>query len=282
LLVSLPVSAADATKDKGLLISPIRDYVTIDANDTKMRAVTVANMTDKPIVVTMSLEQFSVDDYAYDFHFSPPSNNYVHLVENRIELKPYQSHQVPYVITTPKNAAPGGMYYTFFASADLTSGTLNGTVKAASLLYLTVSGNLIQTGDIIKASTPWLEVTPQVPYTIDVKNTGNSHYFAHFTGSVAGAFYSSAPTGTSQLLMPQKIRRVSGTVPAPLLPGVYKLNYGYNTDSGATVSKSSYFLFLPPWFIVVLLLAGYVFGKQHLARLRAGKPRIQPDEPTHS
>jgi hypothetical protein len=274
------VHAAEATKERGLLISPIRSYEALDAGDTKTRSVTVANMTNKPIVVTMSLEQFSVADYVYDYRFSQPKNNYVRLVENRIELKPFESHAVPYVIDLPATAAPGGEYYTFFASATLGSGTLNGTVRAASLLYLTVNGDLIQTGDVVKSSIPWVIFTPQIPYTIDIKNTGNVHYFANFTGSVAGAFYNSSPTGTSQLLMPKTTRRITGTVTSPLLPGVYKLNFGYTTDSGAKVSRSQYFLFLPPWFLVLLAVAGYVFGKRYIKR-RSARAETKK-EPTDS
>jgi hypothetical protein len=277
--LSNPVHAADASKERGLLISPIRNYEAMDAGDTKTRSVTVANMTNKPIVVTMSLEQFSVADYVYDYRFSQPKNNYIRLVENRIELKPFESHQVPYEVKLPASAAPGGEYYTFFASATLGTGTLSGTVRAASLLYLTVNGDLDQTGNIVKSSIPWVVFTPQIPYTIDIKNTGNVHYFANFTGSVAGAFYNSSPTGTSQLLMPKTTKRVTGTVASPLLPGVYKLNFGYTTDGGAKVNRSQYFLFLPPWFLVLLAVAGYVFGKRYLKRRKA---QATSENPTRS
>lgn len=264
LTYAAPVHAAEATKERGLQISPLRNYLAMDAGDSLTRSVTIANVTNKPIVVTMSLEQFSASDYIYDFRFSQPKNNYVKLVENRITLKPFESRNVPYVVTLPDSAAPGGEYYTFFASANLASGNLSGTVRAASLLYLTVNGDLVQTGDIVKSSIPWVVFSSQIPYTIDIKNTGNVHYFANFTGSVAGAFYNSSPTGTSQLLMPQTTKRVTGTVPAPLLPGIYKLNYGYKADSGSDVHRSQYFLFLPPWFIVFALVAGFVFGRRYL------------------
>ena len=258
--------AAEVTKERGLLISPVRDYIAMDAGESKTQNVTVANMTTKPIVVTMSIEQFSVADYVYDYQFSEPKNDYVRLVENRIELKPFEGRQVPYTVTLPKDAAPGGEYYTFFASTQLADGSLSGTVRAASLLYLTVKGDLVQTGEIVGSSIPWIVFTSKVPYTIDIKNTGNVHYFANFTGSVAGAFYNSSPPGTSQLLMPDTTRRVTGSVPAPLLPGVYKLDYGYKTDSGETVQRSHHFLFLPPWFIAFAFVASFVFGRRYLNR----------------
>jgi hypothetical protein len=261
--------AAEATKDKGLLISPIRSYLTMDAGDTKTRSFTVANLTSKPIVVTLSVEQFSIADYTYDFTFNQPKNTYVKLVENRVELKPYESHEVPYAVTLPTTAAPGGIYYSLFASANLSSDGFSGTVRAASLLYLTVNGDLSQTGTIVKSSVPWIVVTPQVPYTIEVKNTGNVHYFAHFSGSVAGAFYQSSPATTSQLLMPQSTRRVKNTLPAPLLPGIYKINYGYTSDSGQKVMRSQYFAFLPPWFLAFAAVAGYVFGRKYLRQRKS-------------
>ena len=272
-LVSPSAHAAQTSKERGLLISPIRDYLSMDAGTSKIRAVTVANMTSKPMVVTLALQQFSVEGLGYEFQFNEPQNDYIKLVENRITLNPFQSRKVAYRVNLPKSAAPGGMYYTVFASTQPNSDGAGSTIRVASLLYLTVNGDLVQTGDIVNASMPWIVVTPQVPYTIDLKNTGNVHYFAHFSGSVAGAFYNSAPTGTSQLLMPNTTRRIAGSVASPLFPGVYKLNYGYKTDSGMTVNRSHYFLFLPPWFIAFLVIAGYVFGRRYVRRRRTHEPR---------
>jgi len=57
--------------------------------------------------------------------------------------------------------------------------------------------------------------------------------------------------------MPNAVRRVSDTISSPILPGIYKATYGYKTDAGTTVMKSGYILFIPPWFIAVLLVIIY-------------------------
>jgi hypothetical protein len=109
----------------------------------------------------------------------------------------------------------------------------------------------------------------RIPYQLDVKNTGNIHYFAYFSASIDSLFYHEEPTGTSRLLMPGAIRHIEQTLPAPTLPGIYKVTYGYKPDQGETVKRTSYVLNLPPWFILllaVIALAGaWLYGRRRPA-----------------
>ena len=248
--------AASDPKNKGLYISPLRSYVAFNADDQVTRALTVANLTDRPIVVTLKVEEFSVADYSYDYRFGELNNDWVKFVENKVELKPYQSHEAAYHISIPRGAAPGGHYYTLFASADLSG--QEGTVRAASLIYLTVNGAVRRTASLKDTSSPRIIFTPQIPYKLDIKNTGNIHYFAYFSASVDGLFYHNQPTGTSQLLMPGAARQINNSIPAPFIPGIYKLTYGYTPDQSDAVTISRYIIVVPPWFIALLIVVGYI------------------------
>jgi hypothetical protein len=251
--------AATAPKNKGLYISPLRSYVAFNADEHVTRALTIANLTDKPIVVDLKVEEFSVADYTYDYRFGEANNDWVQFVENKIELKPYQSHEAAYRISIPRGAAPGGHYYTLFASADLSQAGQEGTVRAASLIYLTVNGNIRRTALVKNNSSPRIVFTPQIPYTLDIKNTGNIHYFAYFSASVDGLFYHNKPTGTSQLLMPGSSRQIKNTIPSPFIPGIYRFSYGLVPDQADPITLSRYIVVLPPWFLAILIMTGY-FG----------------------
>jgi len=242
-------------RNRGLYISPIRNYLALDAGTEVTRAYTVANLTDKPITVTTHVEQFSVADYSYDLSFDAPKNDWVKLHETSFALKPYESHQVPYRVAVPDSAAAGGHYYTLYASSKQESEGFDSTVQAASLLYLTINGDLKRSSKIVEQKLPLIVLSPQINYEVDVKNTGNIHYFAYFASQVSGLFYHNAPNGTSQLLMPDKIRRVQNSITSPLIPGIYQLSYTYTPDKGKPTSVSQYIIFLPPWFLAFLGLA---------------------------
>ena len=108
---------------------------------------------------------------------------------------------------------------------------------------------------------PRIILSNEIPYTLDVKNTGNVHYFANFSGSVNGLFYSSGTNGVSQLLMPGTTRRIAGIIRSPILPGIYKAHYGYTPDNGQRVERSQYILVVPPWSLALLAVVGFVIYK---------------------
>lgn len=256
--LSTPVSAAElpTTKNKGLYISPLRNYLSLDAGDRVTRSFTAANLTDQPMDITVHLERFSMVDYSYDFRFDAVDNDWIKLIDPTITLKPYQSHEFAYTISLPPTAAPGGYYYTLFASTTIKSGATTSTLRAASLLYLTVKGELSYTFSTTPSSLPYIVLSPTVDYSIDIKNTGNTHYFALVSSHVDGLFYSNAPNGTSQLLMPAATRHVNASITSPLIPGIYRLTYIVTPDHGTTYSKTRYFIFLPPWSLIATSLIG--------------------------
>ena len=274
LLVLLPAPAsADTPKNKGLLISPLRQYISLDAGKQAIGRFTVANLTEQPITVTLSAKQFSVSDYAYNYNFSPP-NDWLSFKLTQIPLEPNESREVDYTVTVPAGTAAGGQYYTLLASAELNAGNLKSTVQAATLLYLTVNGKLVRTSQLVGSSIHRIVFGKQVQYTIDVRNTGNVHYFAYFSGQLHGLTAKSA-SGTSHILLPGPIRQVVGDINAPLLPGIYKATYGYKTDAGTTVTQSRFIIFLPPWSLAFLVLL-LIIGLNLYGRRKRNKTKEQP------
>lgn len=268
-----PATAAESTS-KGLYISPLRSYLSIKAGDSLTRAFTVANLTEQTMNVQFHVEQFSVTDYAYDYRFTEVDNDWVQLVETSTTLKPYESREVPYRVSLPSTATPGGHYYTLYASSTLTSGESTNTVQVAMLLYMTIEGELVRTSQITKHSLPSFVMTPSIAYSLDIKNTGNTHYFALVSARVDGLFYHDAPNGTSQLLMPGTTRAINASITSPLLPGIYKLTYTIAPDQGAPTQSSHYFLYAPLWCIVLLVLLGIVLF-QHLKKRRIKRREMQ-------
>ncbi|HSW80807.1 MAG TPA: hypothetical protein VLG40_00265 [Candidatus Saccharimonas sp.] len=247
-------SAAHATTPpptRGLLITPLRAYVTVDPGKQKDGSFTVADLTDKPMDVTISYEQFSVADYTYNYQFKPPTDTWITFDKTQVQLKPGTSQEIHYTISPPASAKPGGHYFTLLATTTETAGAAPSQVRAALVMYATVSGDLQLTGQIVAQHIPWLAVGSEISFSLDVKDTGNTHYFAYTSGQLFGPTAKGEGQPTTHLLLPGAVRTIGSSIPAPLLPGIYKIAYGYRTDDGQIVQRSGFITYLPLWSLLI-------------------------------
>ena len=238
------VLAEPAPSERGLLITPPRQYLTIDPGKSTESSFTVANLTDKPMDVTLSVEQFSVANYTYDFKFETPKEDWIKLEETKVALKKTESHTVNYTVNAPVGAKPGGHYFTLFASVDLGE---DKHIRAATVVYITASGALTKTSSVTKTTLPWITIGGDIPISFDVQNTGNTHFLAYISGVLRGWGPTQSSGETAHLLIPDTTRRVEGKLPGPIIPGLYKAVYGYRDEDGKDTRRSQYILYLPPW-----------------------------------
>jgi hypothetical protein len=258
LLLAPNAHAADA--GQGISISPLRRELTVHTGQPNSSTFTITNQNMTSIDIALSVKEFSVSDYTYDYTFTKPTNDWIKLDSAKVTLKPGQSKSILYDVEAPAKATPGGYYFTLLASADIDSGGVKSTIQASSLLYATVEGKLVRTSVLKNSSIPWLVVTPTIPYKFDVLDTGNVYFSAIFFGQVDSLFGSSQRTGTTNIVFPGKPRTIANSTPSPFWPGVYRVTYGYKVDfADITTSQTAYILYLPPWamvggIVIVLLL----------------------------
>jgi hypothetical protein len=248
LVIASPVYAASPSR--GLAITPLRQYLTVDGGSQKTSTLTVSNLTSKTLAVKLYDQEFSVDNYSYNYRFDAPIPNLVTLSQDTVSLKPGASQKITYTITAPKNTRPGGQYYTIFASSQLED---NVTVQAATLLYVTIDGKLTTSNELRSSSIQHVVFGNTISYHFDTLDTGNVHYFIYVDGQLHGVTARAADSPVAHLLLPNAIRSVSGSITAPILPGIYKATYGYKTDSGQQITRSGYVLYIPPWSITLFL-----------------------------
>jgi len=285
LLVSLfalflpAVAHADSApaRERGLLITPLRQYLKADAGSSAKSTFSVANLTDKPLAVSLSVQQFSVTDYVYNYKFEAPKNDWVHLGMHDLVLQPNQTQLVPYSIDVPAKSAPGGHYYTLFASADLSSQGVKNTIQAADLIYFTVGGQLTTVSHLQSSSIQWLVFGRTIPFRLNAVDTGNNHVFVYVSGELHGLFVRLPQTSSAHLLMPGAVRKLEGSIQSPVLPGIYKANYGYKTDAGWIIEESRLIVYIPPWFIALLLATLLLLGR-YWPRLRKKKVREEASQ----
>jgi hypothetical protein len=231
-------------EQRGLLITPPRQYLNVDPGKVTESSFTVANLTDKPLDIFLSVEQFSVANYTYDFKFETPKEDWIKLEETKVHLEKTESHTVNYTVNAPVGATPGGHYFTLFASVDLGE---DKHIRAATVVYLTASGNLTKTSLITKTGFSWITLGGDIPISFDIQNTGNTHFLAYVSGVLRGWGPTQSSGETAHLLIPDTTRRVEGKLPGPIIPGLYKAVYGYRDEDGKDTRHSQYIVYLPPW-----------------------------------
>ena len=263
----VPARAAEM-KSRGMAISPLREEAKVNPGKPASGFFFVANYTKSPMTVDLSVQQFSVTDFVYDYKFlAPPKNDWIKLRETSTVIQPNQSKKIWYDIVVPAKTTPGGYYFSLFASTKIAGEGLPGTIQAASLLYLVVDGKLVRTSILQNDSIPFLVTGTEIPYKFDVKNTGNVHFSAYFYGQLGGLLFGKGEeAGTGHIIMPGTIKTVDGAVPTPLIPGFYRVTYGYRVDfADIVITKTAYILFIPPWSIAA---AAFLLVGAHWIRQR--------------
>jgi len=270
-LFATTAAHAEESKNKGLLVSPVREYVTAAPGASQQKTIALANNTEVPITVTLSVGQFTVANYNYDVTFQDLKEDWVKLSKDRVELEPGKSVSINYVVAPPQDATPGGHYFTIFASATVQTGRVASKVRAAATVYVAVQGDLMLSSTVQKIELPWVVFGGDIGFSMDVKDTGNTHFFVYVAGSLQGPEANGKGPEATHLLMPGKVRTVGSTIPAPPVPGMYTAHVGYTTDGGETVERSQKILYIPPWSL--FLLGGIVWiaiagAQRHKRRLR--------------
>lgn len=268
LLLIPSASAAPAPNiEKGLLITPLRQFLNVDAGNSLQSSFTVTNQSDGPLQIDLKVEQFSVTDYEYNYTFSQPNNDWLKLSTSSVSLDSNKTQSINYDIQVPTGTAPGGHYYTLLASATLSNGGFKNTIQAADLLYLTVNGKLTTVSHLESSNIRKVNFSHDIPYTLHPINTGNVYSFVYVSGELHGLFVRPPQTSSAHLLMPGHVRTLNDSIPSPVLPGIYKATYGYKTEGNWIVQQSKWVVFIPPWFVALLLALVLILPKL-LPRLR--------------
>lgn len=266
LLIPIHIHAADA--GKGLQVDPLRHFFEMEASTAQDGFVTIGNQTDKPIDVALSIQSFKLADFTYQYQFENPQYDWVTLGASNVHLDPGQGQKVAFHIAIPDGATAGGQYFSIFAITDHNEGDIKTRLQVSSVIFITVKGVLVQTAELADASISPLTFTGKVPYTLDVRDTGNIHFFMYTTIEASGPFAAGKSQGPAQLLMPGTVRRLSSEFTLPSWPGLYKVSYGYVTDGNQTATRTAYVWYLPPWLMLIplALIAVLVFARRFRRR----------------
>lgn len=255
-IAPVPVDAV-TQQGKGLFVSPSRQEVKVNVGGEATGKITVYNYYTKSLHVDLAVKEFTASGESYKYTFKQPVESWITLSapKNGIDLQKDQQTSVPFVVKVPKDAAPGDHYFAIFASADMSGKGFRQTAQVASLIYIQAGGGkIIRSATIETAAINPVIFTPSAAYAFNVKNTGNVHFDAYFYARLESLFGKYPVVGANQVVLAKTTRRVSGSVPMPLLPGFYKMTYGYIDDDKSPVNtRTTTVFYVPPWFIAAIV-----------------------------
>lgn len=279
ILITPSIYATDAKNEtavKGLTVSPLRNEIEIAPGVSKNGSMTVTNSTNSSMNVSFSAEKFSVINQQYDYAFTAETDmaKWVVFQTPEIELSAGESKKISYSIGVPLSAEPGGRYISMFATTNTESaggGANSSLQRVASLLYVTVAGDITRSGDLVSLSSPTL-ISGSSKWGAVVHNTGTTHFRSRYNVQVINILRRSidASGQGDALILPGSLRQISDNLPLPKLPGIYKAVYTIGLGDTPAKVQSHYVVYITPvWAgLILLLTTGLIFGFIKWRKLR--------------
>lgn len=261
-LISFGYASAESgdVRKEGLTISPIRTELSATPGEVTTGKVTVTNNTTTDMLVDMSAEVFGVKNPAYDYIFDPNSatTKWMRFEPQTLTLAPGKNKTISYSLNTPLGAEPGGQYIALLASSDSqgSDGALVTRKRVASLLYITVAGDVTRQGSLLSVSLPWVS-TGDTTWSALIQNKGSAHFRTNYDVVVQTVWNSDVMKQSGDaLILPGSIRSVTGTIPHIEVPGIYKVVYVVTLGDAPTAYETKLIVYMPiyGWIIIGLIL----------------------------
>lgn len=172
---------AYAPYTQALTVSPARLEVTADAGQTLIGEIEIFNEQSAPRTFYTSYENFEPRGDSGAPYFVGAQNGLATWIQTQSEvvLQPGERAKVPYSISIPANAEPGGYFAAIFFGDQPTGNTKGGEVsiggKIGILVLLRVAGDIVEQGGLSEfttaTGTSFFSSLP-VTFTYRISNAG--------------------------------------------------------------------------------------------------------------
>lgn len=250
LLSNKALAVQDGSTGKGLTLSPLRSELDITAGTSIGGELVVTNSTDSSMLVNLNAEEFNVIDQQYNYSFSAESDIAKWIKFDPIEaikLVAGESKKVKFTVNVPLSAEPSGRYISLFASTNIgaSDNSASSLQRVASLLYITVLGDVTRSGHLISLTSPW-NVDDKSMWSAVLQNTGTTHFHSRYNLQLQNLWGNTvASISGDALILPGTIRAISDAMPLPQLPGLYKIVYTIGLGDTPAVVETRFILYMP-------------------------------------
>jgi hypothetical protein len=280
ILFLIPTLSHAAT---GLSIQPIKISETLTPGASTTGTILLTNASDGPVDVVVNTQDFVPVAGADSIQFVGSSAG-VTSVKDWITIgsgKTFsfavgESKEIPYTITAPPDAEPGGHFgvVLFKATKKDAGGSLKIGTQVGMLVLVAIPGNHLEKGNILDFTAPNFIQTGPVPFSIKFQNTGTVYFEPKGTIAISNMFgqkIADVPIN-GQVVLPTSVKvlnqqwDVSG-----LLLGRYSAVATIVDGDGNTLTTNTItFWAFPIWygvsFVVTLIVLFFIlrFFKQRV------------------
>lgn len=287
LLIPLILFAAPTAKaaEQSLRVSPVIINISLSPDKTYTHDVTVENLTDTPMPLRASFNDFITTGeeggYVFENTKTNPLLAWTKLNETEFILNPKEKKKLQLTIHTPKSIPLGGYYGILFFEPVLPNAMPNATqinakVGILMLANVGVPDPKAPKAEILTFETGRVHSDGNLPLTLRVKNISLNFFTAKPVLTISPIINL---TGIQErhivlddkIIFPGLVRRwTEDPAVSDLSPNIYKVNLTIATGENQSVSKSTYVMLFPflPAIGALILLFIVVFLINKRSRLK--------------
>ncbi len=275
LLLGAPLTSFAA--NTGLTIQPVKASHELEAGSSLEGTILLTNASDEAIQVELSVEDFIplAGGDSIQFVSRAPGvttvRDWITVGESdTFVFEKGESKKIPYTIAAPPDAEPGSHFGVIFFKAtrleDATAQLKVGT-QVGMLVFVTVPGDFVQSGEIGSFSAPLFVQTPPVSFSLDFKNTGTVHFEPKGTITITNMFgnvVGEVPI-SGQVVLPTGVRTMGFSWDTKgILLGAYTARaVVYDGENNELTSNETTFYAFPLWyalgFVASVLVLFFLF-----------------------
>jgi hypothetical protein len=266
-----------AIQGESIVMSPTSKPYKLDAGQVRSDNFTIINDGTSHYTFKVYAVPYSIKNSRYEADLETKAPNadayqWVKFEQNRYELNPGEKVIVPYTITVPSDAAPGGHYGVIFAETEVDpnqTAQIGRQKRVGTIIYATVDGDYIQAGREVETIVDAVQIGYPLRGRMTVENTGNADFVMKSTLRINNIFGNNMYNKTTEYVLLPKTTR---DIPLTWENGPWLGWYNVQTESeilGKKVSHDKLVFIAPLWFLLVttlVLLAIFYMIYRHFRR----------------
>lgn len=258
--------------ENSFTLMPMNQQVDLNPGETYEGYITIVNPADAKADFNykVSVSPYSVvgEDYTADLQTKNKNNemvDWIKIEEPTGTIAPNGTKKVKFTITTPLDAAAGGQYASLNVSSNNDDSSndafaVKNVFEMASLIYGTVSGDIVKEGEILENNVPGFTAVPPITVSAKLQNKGNIHQSATIILKVTNFFTGDVifPKDEQQsqfgeMVMPDTIYTTSRQIGSLPSIGVVTVNQTIHFDGKISTTEKQVII-CPVWFMIIVVL----------------------------
>jgi hypothetical protein len=251
-----------------LRVSPVIINVSLSPGKTYSNEVTIENLTNSPLPLRATLNDFMTSSEEGGYIFENTKNNpilsWIKLSDTDFLLNPKEKKTIQMTITTPSKIPLGGYYGVLFFEPVLKNTPTNTTQVSAKIGVLMLANVGVvdpkaKKAEILTFTTGQFHEDGTLPLLLRVKNVSLNFFTAKPSLLVTPLLPFGQATQTvpleDKIIFPGSVRRwTADAITQTLTPNTYKAVINVSSGNGQIVSRENYFVVFPLRLAIEIIL----------------------------